>query len=52
MADFKGMAEALIAGNAGKVKELVQEAIDELNFLGERGRKLAELARFISVRRF
>lgn len=29
MADFKGMAEALIAGNAGKVKELVQEAIDE-----------------------
>jgi 5-methyltetrahydrofolate--homocysteine methyltransferase len=29
MADFKGMAEALIAGNAGKVKELVQGAIDE-----------------------
>jgi 5-methyltetrahydrofolate--homocysteine methyltransferase len=29
MADFKGMAEALIAGNAGKVKGLVQEAIDE-----------------------
>ena len=29
MADFKGMAESLIAGNAGKVKELVQEAIDE-----------------------
>lgn len=29
MADFKGMAEALIAGNAGKVKELVQEAINE-----------------------
>jgi len=29
MADFKGMAEALIAGNAAKVKELVQEAVDE-----------------------
>jgi 5-methyltetrahydrofolate--homocysteine methyltransferase len=29
MADFKGMAESLIAGNAGKVKELVQAAVDE-----------------------
>jgi 5-methyltetrahydrofolate--homocysteine methyltransferase len=29
MADFKGMAEALIAGNAAKVKDLVQEAVDE-----------------------
>jgi 5-methyltetrahydrofolate--homocysteine methyltransferase len=29
MADFKGMAEALIEGNAGKVKELVQAAVDE-----------------------
>lgn len=29
MADFKGIAEALIAGNAGKVKELVKAAIDE-----------------------
>jgi 5-methyltetrahydrofolate--homocysteine methyltransferase len=29
MADFKGIAEALIAGNAGKVKELVQSAVDE-----------------------
>ena len=29
MADFKGIAEALIGGNAGKVKELVQAAVDE-----------------------
>lgn len=29
MADFKGIAESLIAGNAGKVKELVQAAVDE-----------------------
>ncbi len=29
MADFKGMAEALIEGNAGKVKELVQAAVNE-----------------------
>jgi 5-methyltetrahydrofolate--homocysteine methyltransferase len=29
MADFKGMAEALIEGNAGRVKELVQAAVDE-----------------------
>jgi 5-methyltetrahydrofolate--homocysteine methyltransferase len=29
MADFKGIAEALIAGNAGKVKELVQAAAKE-----------------------
>lgn len=29
MADFKGIAEALIEGNAGKVKDLVQEAADE-----------------------
>ena len=29
MADFKGMAEALIQGNADKVKELVQAAVDE-----------------------
>ena len=29
MADFKGMAEALIEGNASKVKELVQAAVDE-----------------------
>ena len=29
MADFKGIAEALIAGNAAKVKELVQAAVKE-----------------------
>jgi 5-methyltetrahydrofolate--homocysteine methyltransferase len=29
MADFKGIAESLIAGNANKVKELVQAAVDE-----------------------
>ena len=29
MADFKGIAEALIAGNAAKVKELVKAAADE-----------------------
>jgi 5-methyltetrahydrofolate--homocysteine methyltransferase len=29
MADFKGIAETLIEGNADKVKELVQAAIDE-----------------------
>jgi len=29
MADFKGIAEALIEGNAGTVKELVQDAVDE-----------------------
>jgi len=29
MADFKGIAESLIAGNANKVKELVQAAADE-----------------------
>jgi 5-methyltetrahydrofolate--homocysteine methyltransferase len=29
MADFKGIAEALIGGNAGRVKELVQAAVDE-----------------------
>ncbi|MFW6139058.1 MAG: corrinoid protein [Spirochaetota bacterium] len=29
MADFKAMSEALIEGNAGKVKELVQAAVDE-----------------------
>ena len=29
MADFKGIAEALIAGNAEKVKGLVQGAVDE-----------------------
>ena len=29
MADFKGIAEALIAGDAAKVKELVQSAVDE-----------------------
>jgi 5-methyltetrahydrofolate--homocysteine methyltransferase len=29
MADFKGIAEALIAGDAGKVKDLVKGAIDE-----------------------
>jgi len=29
MADFKGIAEALIAGNAPKVKELVQAAVKE-----------------------
>lgn len=29
MADFKGIAEALIAGNAAKVKELVQAAANE-----------------------
>ena len=29
MADFKGIAETLIEGNAEKVKELVQAAIDE-----------------------
>jgi 5-methyltetrahydrofolate--homocysteine methyltransferase len=29
MADFKGIAEALIEGNAGKVKDLVQAAVDE-----------------------
>lgn len=29
MADFKGIAEALIEGNAGKVKDLVQGAADE-----------------------
>ena len=29
MADFKGIAEALIAGNAAKVKELVQSAVKE-----------------------
>ncbi|HUT66636.1 MAG TPA: corrinoid protein [Spirochaetota bacterium] len=29
MADFKGIAEALIEGNADKVKELVQAAVDE-----------------------
>ena len=29
MADFKGIAEALIEGNAGKVKDLVKEAADE-----------------------
>ena len=29
MADFKGIAEALIAGDAGKVKDLVQAAMDE-----------------------
>jgi geranylgeranyl diphosphate synthase type II len=32
--------------------QLVEEAILEIGFLGERGEKLAELARFISVRRF
>lgn len=29
MADFKGIAESLIEGNAGKVKDLVQEAVNE-----------------------
>ncbi|MBN2323859.1 MAG: corrinoid protein [Spirochaetes bacterium] len=29
MADFKGIAETLIEGNADKVKELVQAAVDE-----------------------
>ncbi len=29
MADLKGIAEALIAGDATKVKELVQQAVDE-----------------------
>jgi 5-methyltetrahydrofolate--homocysteine methyltransferase len=29
MADFKGIAESLIAGDAGKVKSLVQAAVDE-----------------------
>lgn len=29
MADFKGMDEVLIEGNAGKVRELVQAAVDE-----------------------
>ena len=29
MADFKGIAEALIEGNADKVKQLVQAAVDE-----------------------
>jgi 5-methyltetrahydrofolate--homocysteine methyltransferase len=29
MADFKGIAEALIEGNADRVKELVQSAVDE-----------------------
>lgn len=29
MADFKGIAEGLIAGNANKVKELIQAAVDE-----------------------
>jgi 5-methyltetrahydrofolate--homocysteine methyltransferase len=29
MADFKGIAESLIEGNAGKAKELVQSAVDE-----------------------
>jgi 5-methyltetrahydrofolate--homocysteine methyltransferase len=29
MADFKGIAEALIAGDAGKVKDLVKSAVDE-----------------------
>jgi len=29
MADFKGIAEALIEGNAAKVKELVQAAVEE-----------------------
>jgi 5-methyltetrahydrofolate--homocysteine methyltransferase len=29
MADFKGIAEALIAGDAGKVKDLVKGAVDE-----------------------
>jgi len=29
MADFKGMAEALIAGNASTVGKLLQEAIDK-----------------------
>ncbi|KPJ87828.1 MAG: methyltransferase [Spirochaetes bacterium DG_61] len=29
MADFKGIAESLIAGDAGKVKNLVQAAVDE-----------------------
>jgi 5-methyltetrahydrofolate--homocysteine methyltransferase len=29
MADFKGIAEALIEGNADKVKQLVQSAVDE-----------------------
>ena len=29
MADFKGIAEALIAGDAGKVKDLVNSAVDE-----------------------
>jgi len=29
MADFKGIAEALIVGNAEKVKKFVQEAVDE-----------------------
>ena len=29
MADLKGIGEALIEGNAGKVKELVQKAVNE-----------------------
>jgi 5-methyltetrahydrofolate--homocysteine methyltransferase len=29
MADFKGIAEGLIAGNANRVKELIQAAVDE-----------------------
>jgi 5-methyltetrahydrofolate--homocysteine methyltransferase len=29
MADFKGIAEGLIAGNANKVEELIQAAVDE-----------------------
>jgi 5-methyltetrahydrofolate--homocysteine methyltransferase len=29
MADFEGIAEGLIAGNANKVKELIQAAVDE-----------------------
>lgn len=32
--------------------KLVSEAIEEINFLGERAMKLTELAHFISVRRF
>jgi len=35
-----------------KTELLVQEAVDELEFLGERGRILRELAHFISVRRY
>ncbi len=50
----KATYPALVGVEASKriARELVAEAIDELDFLGEKAEVLKELARFISIRRF